>query len=144
MTQQQVANVFDGSDVINTVSRSGSGDLAVEFLNAIDQKELARFLRFFERLRDGHHVRSPENMRHIKGVEDPNGDGAEVHELKVHSGGGRRLYLVKYNSKWYATHGLLSKPADKKVPKEARRALEIFHDMQDEEEEENVVDLPEE
>lgn len=125
MTEQHVLPVFDGSDVVSTISCKGERDEANEFLSTLDERDQARFQRYLERLRDGHQVKSPENMRHIKGAKDPHDDGAEVHELKTHSGGGQRLYLVRYKKRWYATHGK-KKGSDKAVPKEAEKAFRIF------------------
>lgn len=125
MTQHNVSPVFDGSDVVNTICVAGESDRADEFLRGLDTKDLARFQRYFERLRDGHHVKSPDNMRHIVGVTDSAVPGATVHELKVHSRGGSRLYVVRFEGRWYATHGV-KKVKDNAVPAEARKALRIF------------------
>jgi len=125
MTEQNVTPVFDGNDVVSTICAHGAKDEADEFLRTLDRANQAKFHRYLERLRDGLHVKSPENMRHIKGVKDPKDQGAEVHELKVHRDGGLRLYLVRYAGRWYITHGV-KKVKDSGVPKQARRAFAIF------------------
>lgn len=122
-----VSPVYDGYDNVCTISGPNGKDEADEFLRTISTADQAKFDRYLRYLRDGHHVRSPENMRHIKGVTDPAQKGAEVHELKVHRNGGLRLYLVKFGDRWYATHGVMKKPSDKDVPKHAKRAFAIFY-----------------
>jgi putative component of toxin-antitoxin plasmid stabilization module len=125
MTEQHVIPVFEGSDVVSTISCKGERDEASEFLSTLNERDQARFQRFLERLRDGYHIKSPENMRHIKGARDPRDGGAEVHELKTHNGGGHRLYLVRYRDRWYLTHGK-KKVSDRAVLKEAKKAFRIF------------------
>ncbi|PPF39991.1 type II toxin-antitoxin system RelE/ParE family toxin [Pseudoclavibacter sp. AY1H1] len=129
MTKQQVANVFEGSDVVSIVTATDGRDFVEEFLEALEPRERAKIYAYFEWLRDGHRIKSPENMRHIKDVHDPTGCGAQVHELKLHQNGGRRLYVVKFENRWYATHGVLRKPPDKKVRTEALKAFSIFNDV---------------
>jgi phage-related protein len=124
MTEHNVSPVFDGQDVVYTICEHGKKDQADEFLRTLDQQSQAKFQRYLERLRDGHHVKSPENMRHISAA-DPRGQGAEVHELKVHRDGGLRLYMVKFNGRWYLTHGT-KKVKDRNVPAEAQKAFRIF------------------
>lgn len=125
MSEQKVNPVFDGHDNVFTITGPNGKDEAEEFLSTLAEKEQARFQRYLERLRDGQQVKSPENMRHIKQVKDPKGMGAEVHELKSHSGGGLRLFVVRYHSKWYLTHGG-KKVSERRVPVEAARAFDIF------------------
>jgi phage-related protein len=124
MTEQHVTPVFDGSDVVSTICANGTKDEADEFLRTLNKQDQAKFQRYLERLRDGHHVKSPENMRHIKAT-DPRSKGAEVHELKVHRNGGLRLYGVRFNDRWYLTHGV-QKVKDSAVPGEAAKAFRIF------------------
>lgn len=124
MTEHHVTTVFDGSDVVSTICAQGKKDEADEFLRTIDKPDQAKFQRYLERLRDGHQVKSPENMRHIK-VPDPKSKGAEVHELKVHRNGGLRLYGVRFGGRWYFTHGA-KKVKDSAVPAEAAKAFRIF------------------
>jgi phage-related protein len=124
MTEQNVTPVFDGNDVVNTICGHGKKDQADEFLRTLDQKNQAKFQRYLERLRDGQQVKSPENMRHIKAL-DPQHQGAEVHELKVHRDGGLRLYLVRFVDRWYITHGA-KKASDRQVLAQAERAFRIF------------------
>ncbi|MFC9560033.1 type II toxin-antitoxin system RelE/ParE family toxin [Agromyces sp. NPDC056965] len=114
--------VFDGYDNVFTMSGPNGRDEAHEFLSTLDKKDQARFQRYLVYLRDGHQVKSPEHMRrlHVKDHRD-----AEVHELKTHSNGGLRLYVVRWNGKWYLTHGG-KKVAERKVTQEAKRALAIF------------------
>jgi putative component of toxin-antitoxin plasmid stabilization module len=120
-----VTPIFDGHDNVCTVTGPNGRDEACDFLTTLVHADQGKFHRYLEYLRDGRHVKSPENMRHIKGVTDPHDMGAEVHELKVHRSGGLRLYLVRYNDRWYATHGV-RKVSDKQVPKQAAKAYQIF------------------
>ena len=124
MAQQHVTPVFDGHDTVNTICAAGAKDEADEFLRTIDKRDQAKFQRYLERLRDGFQIKSPENMRQIKGVADAR--GAEVHELKSHGGGGARLYVVRYHGRWYATHGVRRKVSDRAVSTQGEKALRIF------------------
>ncbi|WP_194421835.1 hypothetical protein [Microbacterium abyssi] len=67
MTEQRVTPtpVFDGSDVVFTVSNAKGEDEGLEFISSLEIRDQAKFQRYLERLRDGHHIKSPENMRHI-------------------------------------------------------------------------------
>jgi len=125
LTEHDVSPIFDGIDIVNTIARRGETDAAEEFLTNVSPRVTARYERYFARLRDGHHLKSPEHMAHIKQVRDPHDKGAEVHELKVHMDGGYRLYVVRFEGRWYATHGV-RKGSDRAVPKEARKAFAIF------------------
>jgi len=124
MTEHNVTPVFDGNDTVNTICAHGDKDEADEFLRTLNAASKAKFQRYLEYLRDGHRIKSPENMRHIN-VADPMNKGAEVHELKVHRDGGLRLYIVRYGGRWYATHGT-KKVKDSAVPREAQKAFHIF------------------
>lgn len=126
MTKREVTPIFDNEDVVNTICDPGGTDLAVEFINSLDDRDAAIFRRYFQYLHQGARIKSPYNMRHISQVADRTGGGAEVHELKIHRNGGLRLYVVKFGDRWYATHGR-KKPKDSKVPAEARKALAIFY-----------------
>jgi|GEM_PF-4321026 len=129
MTEQRVTPtpVFDDSDVVFTVSNAKGEDEGDEFIRSLQTRDQTKFQRYLEYLRDGHHIKSPENMRHINGVSDPMEQGAEVHELKTHRQGGLRLYVVRFRSRWYVTHGD-RKGSDKQVVKNARKAFAIFWD----------------
>lgn len=124
MTEHRLTQVFEGHNNVCIISRSDGDNHVSDFLNEIDDKDAGKFKRYLERLRDGLQVKSPENMRYIK-VADPKDAGAEVHELKIHRNGGLRLYLVRFEKRWYITHGT-KKVADSKVPKEAAKAFAIF------------------
>lgn len=126
MTKLLVSPIFENEDVVFTIGLKGGTDKAAEFIQSLQLRDQAKFRKYFEFLRYGHHIKSPENMRHIKEVRDPTGGNAQVHELKVHSGGGLRLYLVAHEGRWYATHGR-KKPKDREVPKEAQKALNLFY-----------------
>ncbi|KJL26205.1 hypothetical protein RL72_01140 [Microbacterium azadirachtae] len=128
MTEQGVTPtpVFDGSDAIFTVSNAKGEDEGDEFIRSLQARDQAKFQRYLEWLRDGHHIKSPENMRHIA-AKDPMDRGAEVHELKTHNQGGLRLYLVRFQGRWYITHGD-RKGSDRQVVKNAKKAFAIFWD----------------
>src|SRR5699024_3856595 len=121
MTERHVTPVFDGSDKIFTVCDENGTDHGYEFIRTLNERDLAKFRRYLTYLRDGLQVKSPDNMRHIK-VADPEGLGAEVHELKIHRNGGLRLYIVRYGERWFVTHGA-KKPKGNQVPKQAKKAF---------------------
>ena len=123
MTQHGVSPVFEGSDVVSTIG--GNRDEAAEFLLSCDARVQARFRRYLTRIKDGQSIKSPEAIRHLRTVSSGSLAGARVYELKVHDGPGWRLYIVKYHSRWYVTHGR-KKPKDKLVPAEIEKALTIF------------------
>lgn len=125
MTERRMTPIFDGYNNVFTVSGPNGKDEGHDFLLELDKRPQAQFKRHLTRLRDGHHVASPDNMRFLSS-NDPTGRGAQVHELKVHYGSGFRLYVVRWNAKWYVTHGA-RKPKDRQVPKQIRRAFDIFH-----------------
>lgn len=127
MTERTVTAVFADSDIVFTVSDANGVDEGEEFICSLGRTDQARFRRYLERLRDGYQIKSPENMRHIKGLDDSFSKGAQVHELKSHSGGGLRLYLVRFKGRWYVTHGA-RKGSDRMVIKQAKKALSIFWD----------------
>lgn len=124
MTEHQLTRLFEGHDNVCIITRSDGDDNASNFLDELEDKDAGKFYRYLERLRDGLQVKSPENMRHIHAI-DPRGAGAEVHELKVHRNGGLRLYVVRFEKRWYITHGVKKVP-DRKVPREATKAFSIF------------------
>lgn len=126
MTEQPktLIRVFDDSDVVFTVINDGGENEGKEFVDSLQEQDKAKFRRYFEWLKNGHHIKSPENMRFISG-NDPKDRGAEVHELKTHRQGGRRLYVVHFEGRWYVTHGD-RKGGDKQVVKNAKKAFAIF------------------
>ena len=126
MTKLIFSPIFEGEDIVWTVGLANGQDKAQAFIHSLTPKDQAKFRKYFEYLRQGFQIKNPENMRHISGARDPTGGEAEVHELKVHRGGGLRLYVVRYQGRWYATHGR-KKPQDRQAPKEARKAFDIFY-----------------
>jgi hypothetical protein len=130
LSEQHVGRVFDDSDVVVTIIQPNGRDDASDFIETLANAPKARFQKYFEYLRDKHHIRSPENMRHLSTTLS----GLELHELKVHSNGGLRLYIVKYENRWFATHGR-KKPKDNQVNKEIDKALAIFGEWQERQEE---------
>ncbi|GAA3318871.1 hypothetical protein GCM10023346_43460 [Arthrobacter gyeryongensis] len=106
----------DCDTVLAMVRRSGACD-AEEFLGSLDRRFQAKYLRYFERLRDHHNIKSPENLRHLA-----KRDELDIFELKADK---YRLYLIRYHVTWYATHGR-PKPADSRVNREIQKAVNIF------------------
>lgn len=102
--------------VLGVVRRSGVCDAEV-FIGSLLPRFQARYQRYFERLRDHHAIKSPENLRHLKRERE-----TDVYELKADK---YRLYLVKNHDTWYLTHGR-EKPKDSRVPTEIQKALDIF------------------
>jgi hypothetical protein len=101
--------------VRGVVRVSGRCD-AQDFIAGLDDRYTTRYQRYFERLRDGHQIKSPENWRRISDTQPP------VFELKVDK---YRVYLIRQGSVWYVTHGRI-KPADSKVSAEASKCIEIY------------------
>lgn len=107
----------DCSTVVAMNRRSGGSD-AITFLQRLQPRFLARYQRYLEYLRDGISIKSPENFRRLS----PSGPDPIVFEIKVDK---YRLYVVRNNVSWYATHGR-EKPKDNQVPREVSKALAIF------------------
>lgn len=105
--------------VLGLVRPSGRCD-SVEFIKSLSLRFQARYQRYFEYLRDGTPIKSPENYRML--YRDQN--GLLVAELKVDK---YRFYLVKAGGRWYASHGR-QKPKDSRVPAEIRKALDIYNE----------------
>ncbi|WP_153002073.1 hypothetical protein [Leucobacter chromiiresistens] len=127
MTELRIEPIFEGNDSISIVSTAGESDRVAEFLTSLNDRVRSRFHYFFLKLSMKMRLKSPQHMRQIKGVRDPYGKGAEVHELKVDVSPGYRVYLVRFNNRWFVTHGRKGKPKDRDVPKEAEKALSIFY-----------------
>ena len=112
--------LLDGSDKILGVVRSNGICDAETFLRGLDNRYKARYQRWFEYYRDGKPIKNPENLKHLRQAED-----SAVWELKS---GGFRLYIVAYQGKWYATHGV-KKVQDKRVNAEIEKALNLFNEL---------------
>lgn len=127
MTERRgVEPVYDGPEnIIFTVGDKRGKDEARDFLLSLSVLNRARFDRHLRKLNSGIHIQSPQLMRFLSS-DDPHGLGAQVHELKVHDGPGYRIYIVKYQGKWYLTHGG-KKPKKNKVSTQISRAFDIFH-----------------
>jgi putative component of toxin-antitoxin plasmid stabilization module len=103
--------------------RLSNGDCPSEaFLGSLDSPAQAQFLARFERLTEVGYLRNPEQIRALQVTGSP-----KVWELKVHSGPGWRLYVVQDQRTWVATHGC-SKPPDRRVSNEVKRAREMFEE----------------
>lgn len=126
MTEAWHPFLTDSDTVVGLEFEDGASP-AREFIDALPDNQKAKFQRYFERLRDHQRIASPENMRHLKS----DTLGNEVHELKTHADGGRRLYLVKSGVRWHATHGR-RKPKDNKVNSEIGKAFELFYEWETE------------
>lgn len=118
MTKHTTRFWLDCDTVLAMNRRSGGSD-AIEFLQQLQSRFRARYQRYLEYLREGIPIKSPENFRRLS----PGGDPT-VFEIKVDK---YRLYVVRNNVSWYATHGRI-KPKDSQVPREIDKALAIFWD----------------
>jgi hypothetical protein len=116
MTEHFIRVLVDCDNVFMVVRVNGENN-AQDFLASLAVRYRARYQRYFEWLRDGHSIKSPENIRHLKTL-----DGLSVWELKVDAW---RLYAVKRENTWYLTHGR-RKPKDSKVRAEIDHALNIL------------------
>ncbi|WP_155846911.1 hypothetical protein [Arthrobacter sp. 131MFCol6.1] len=116
MTEHCIRMLPDCDTVLGLVRRSGICD-AEEFIGSLLPRYQARYQRYFERLRDHHSIKSPENLRRLGREQD-----VEIYELKVDK---YRLYLVRHYETWYLTHGR-EKPKDNRVPTEIQKAVDIF------------------
>jgi hypothetical protein len=105
-------------DTVLAMNRRSGGSDAAEFLQKLQPRFMARYQRYLEYLRDGIPIKTPENFRRLS---QPGGD-TTVFEIKVDK---YRLYVVRHNVSWYATHGR-EKPKDNQVPREIVKALRIF------------------
>ncbi|MFJ6003556.1 hypothetical protein [Arthrobacter sp. NPDC092385] len=115
---EHTKEILPGCDVVLAMVRR-SGECPTEaFLGSLDRRFLARYQRYFERLRDNHSIKSPENLRFLRS----GSNGTQVFELKADK---YRLYVVKHMMTWYTTHGV-AKVKDNRVPGEIDKALSIF------------------
>ena len=105
-------------DTVLAMNRRSGGSDAVDFFTRLDNRFKARYQRYLEYLRDGIPIKSPENFRRLS----PAGPDPTVFEIKVDK---YRLYIVRNNVSWYATHGR-EKPKDNQVPREVTKALAIY------------------
>lgn len=120
---RSVEQVLPNCDtVLALVRESGRCDFA-DFQKKLDKRYKARFQRYFEKLRDGIEIQSPEHYRTLK-ARDKN--GLLVAELKTDK---YRVYLVEHNGIWYVTHGR-KKPSDNQVPAEIQKALKMYKKWQ--------------
>jgi hypothetical protein len=107
----------DCGTVLGLVRPSGRCD-SVDFIQGLQLRFQARYQRYFEYLRDGNPIKSPENFRQL--LRDAG--GLVVAELKVDK---YRLYVINDGTCWYATHGR-DKPKNNRVPAEIEKALDIY------------------
>jgi hypothetical protein len=119
---------LDDSEVVVALLEADGEAPSYDWVEALADVVQSRYQKYFEYLRDGHRVKSPENMKHLKS----DSDGVEVHELKHHAHGGYRLYIVKFEGRWHTTHGV-KKVKDKQVPAEISKAFDLFYNWQERE-----------
>lgn len=89
---------------------------AEAFLAGLGERPQAQFKAALERLTQVGWLRSPDVMRDLEVPGEP-----KIWEIKVHYGPGYRLYVVRRQTDWIATHGG-TKPKNKRVAAEAKRA----------------------
>ncbi|MFD7843597.1 hypothetical protein ACFV4K_11780 [Nocardia sp. NPDC059764] len=93
---------------------------ASRWLAGCDKRTKAQFAARFERLTTVGYLRSPEEMRQLQCTVEP-----PVSEIKTQSG--HRLYVIRHNKDWVATHGE-KKPSDRKVCDQAKKAIKIWEE----------------
>lgn len=106
--------------ILGLVRPSGRCD-SVDFIRGLEKRHQAKYQRYFEYLRDGNQIKSPENCRTLR----REATGLVVMELKVDK---YRLYVVRKDPYWYVTHGR-NKPKDHAVASEIDRALAMFREL---------------
>lgn len=121
MTEHRYAQRLTGdNEIVFGIVEDNGRNQSFEFLTSVDFKHAARFKRWFERMRDGHPLRSPNPLRFL---EFDTKSGAKVFELKS---GIWRLYLVNWQGVWFATHGK-RKVTDSRVQQEINFAFDRFY-----------------
>jgi len=115
--------VYEGS-ALNVYGAVNTDDECpvVDWLASLDNRSQAQFISRFKRLTTIGFLRSPEEMRILQCPGEP-----PVHEIKVRTG--HRMYVVKNEPDWVATHGA-KKPPDRRVCKEAQHAREVWKEAQ--------------
>lgn len=93
---------------------------AEEFPAGLETRPQAQFKAALERLTQVGWLRNPELMRELQVPGEP-----PIWEIKAHAGRGFRLYVVRRQTDWIATHGG-PKPPDRRVPAQVRRARTIL------------------
>jgi putative component of toxin-antitoxin plasmid stabilization module len=93
-----------------------------DFLAGLNTAGQTQFKARFERLTQIGYLRNPDQMRPLHVAGEP-----KVWEIKVPDGPGRRLYVVRVQMTWVATHGS-DKPSEKLVSNEVHRARTIFEE----------------
>lgn len=123
MTSLCLEVVYEGSAL--TVYGAVNVDdecLVSSWLAELDLQTKTQFRSRLNRLTSVGYLRSPEEMRILQCPGEP-----PVHEIKTRSG--YRMYVVKNDPHWVATHGT-KKPPDRRVCGEAQRARDIWKEAQ--------------
>ncbi|MBP1326327.1 hypothetical protein JOF28_001559 [Leucobacter exalbidus] len=115
---EHLTRFWPGCDTVFAMNRRSGRSDAIDFIQGLQIRYRARYAKYLEYLRDGTPIKTPENFRRLSSA----GDEAIVYEIKVDK---YRLYLIRYQLCWYATHGR-EKPKDSQVPREIRKAQDIF------------------
>lgn len=112
---RQYEKFFEDCDTVVAIARPSGRCETEEFLSKLPQQHRVRFQYLLRKLCNNERLKNPEHRRTIRKRDS---DGILVQELKS---GKYRLYIVEYEGFWYATHGRV-KPADSRVPAEAKKA----------------------
>ncbi|MHA3685080.1 hypothetical protein ACXR2W_12590 [Leucobacter sp. HY1908] len=115
---EHIRRLWSSCDTVFAMNRRPGKSDAFDFIQALQLRFRVRYERYLEYLRDGIPIKSPENFRRLSSA----GEDPTVYEIKVDK---YRLYVVRYQACWYVTHGRV-KPKDSQVPREVRKALDIF------------------
>jgi putative component of toxin-antitoxin plasmid stabilization module len=109
--------IFEGEALTLYAVESKEGVCEVDdWLDALEDRAFAAFEARFTHLCAIGHLRATEQWRYLDD---------DVFEIKVHTGPGYRLYMLRDGNDFTATHGR-KKPDDRKVKRETKKAAKIF------------------
>ena len=93
---------------------------AKDFLEGLERSSQNKFKAVIDELLTNGWITNRERFHKLHASGKP-----DVYEMKVHDGGGMRLFCILHGSDWYATHGVISKP-NRQLAEEIRKARRIY------------------